>query len=110
VDDDRFARLGIRVALESLGCETLELDGRGALEPVLRSFDPGVVFLDQQLEDTHGLALAQRIREHDQQLGRARRSVVIISGSSQARSADTTIDGWLVKPASRQALARILAA
>lgn len=110
VDDDRFARLGIRVALESLGCETLELDGRGSLEPVLRSFDPGVVFLDQQLEDTHGLALAQRIREHDRQLGRARRSVVIISGSSQAHSADSTIDGWLVKPASRRALARILAA
>lgn len=110
IDDDRFARLGLRALAEFLDAEVRELASGDALEHVLKAFDPTLVLIDMYLDNARGTDLARVIRDHDARLGRTR-AIAVVSGSSPARSGnhgDGLIDRWLLKPVGRAALADLL--
>ncbi|NDY96946.1 ATP-binding protein [Wenzhouxiangella limi] len=110
VDDDRFARMGIRAVLDSFGCETYEAADWSAMQPLVEEHDPPLVLLDRHLTNEDGLEIARRLRERDRRNGRSRRRIVMISGSQRPSDLDQDdlLDDWLIKPVTRARFALVL--
>lgn len=110
VDDDRFARMGIRAVLDSFGCETYEAADWQAMQPLVERHDPPLVLLDRHLTNEDGLVIAQRLRERDRRHGRSRRRIVMISGTERPvdLDSDDLLDDWLIKPVTRARVALLL--
>lgn len=110
IDDDPFARLGLRSLVESAGGQVGELDSDEELEPTLKRFDPEAVLIDYRLGSATGIDIAERIRRHD--TARAvPRLVAIISGSESMEMEKVTghlIDRWLLKPVGKNSMAELL--
>lgn len=113
VDDDRFARTGIRAVLDSFGCETFEAADWSTMQSVVEEYDPELVLLDRHLFGEDGLELARRLREQDRQQsrqqGRRQRRIVMVSGTERpAEVGDELIDDWITKPVTRARMAPLL--
>lgn len=109
VDDDRFARTGIRAVLDSFGCETFEATDWSSMQSVIEQHDPELVLLDRRLFGEDGLELARRLRENDRQQGRRQRRIIMVSGTERpAEVDDELIDDWITKPVTRARMAPLL--
>ena len=111
-DDAQTNRMVIRLFLEPLGVETVEVaDGRTALSVLARGeFD--AAFIDLHMPGMDGPELAERIRRGE--AGRPDLPLVAVSGSKRAESALDDFDAWVGKPIDpahlRASLESILAA
>ncbi len=112
-DDDEFNRLVMRRMLPSPPL-TLDLtvNGRAALDAAARDW-PDVVLLDLEMPVMDGYETATRLREMEQEGGRSRCTIVAISSNDDRPTMDRALaagcDDYLVKPAPREILWRILA-
>jgi signal transduction histidine kinase len=109
VDDDLFARTGIRAVLDSFGCETFEAADWSEMKSIIDQQDPSLILLDRHLLREDGLALANRLRERDRRRSRQRRRIVMISGSERPSDTDNEqLDDWIIKPVTRARIAPLL--
>jgi len=109
VDDDLFARTGIRAVLDSFGCETFEAADWSEMQSIIDQQDPPLVLLDRHLFCDDGLAIASRLRELDRRQGRRERRIVMISGSERPSDiGDDQLDDWIMKPVTRAQIAPLL--
>jgi len=109
VDDDLFARTGIRAVLDSFGCETFEAADWPNMKSIIDQQDPPLVLLDRHLFGADGLELAHRLREYDRRRGRRPRRIVMISGTVRPPDVcDDVLDDWITKPVTRARMAPLL--
>jgi PAS domain S-box-containing protein len=113
VDDDEFNRLVLRHCLPSPPFEVeLAVNGRAALEAARNAW-PDAVFLDLEMPVMDGYEAAAKLRQLEREGGRKRCIIVAISSNDEAaiiqRALQAGCDHYLVKPAPRETLLRILA-
>ena len=113
VDDDEFNRMVLRHCLPNPPFEVeLAVNGRAALEAAGKSW-PDAVFLDLEMPVMDGYEAAAKLREMERKGERKRCIIVAISSNDDAaiikRAMDAGCDHYLIKPAARDALLRILA-
>ena len=111
-DDDEFNRLVLRRTLPSPPLTlAMAVNGRAALESAERDW-PDVVLLDLEMPVMDGYETARRLREMEKAQGRKRCKIVAISSNDEKaiieRALAAGCDEYLVKPAPREALWRIL--
>ena len=112
VDDDEFNRLVLRRYLPTPPL-TLDMavNGRAALDAARENW-PDVVLLDLEMPVMDGYEAAARLREMEKQ-GRKRLRIIAISSNDEpaimARARAAGCDTYLVKPAPRETLWRLLA-
>src|SRR5262249_5252144 len=114
VDDDEFNRLVLRRYLPSPPLRVaFAVNGRAALEAAEREW-PDIVLLDLEMPVMDGYQTAYELRAIERAQGRKRCLIVAISSNDEerivARARATGCDEYLVKPAAREALWRILGA
>jgi PAS domain S-box-containing protein len=113
VDDDEFNRLVLRRYLPTPPLTiAMAVNGRAALEAAERQW-PDVVLLDLEMPVMDGYQTAAKLRELEQAGGRKRCKIVAISSNDERaimeRALAAGCDDYLVKPAPRDTLWRILA-
>lgn len=110
IDDDPFARLGLRALVENVGGVVEELESGEGIEQTLRRFNPDVVLIDYRLGDRDGVELAGHIRCLDEVHPGVRTIAIISASDSSGPGHDPTdlIDQWLIKPAGRKSIAELL--
>jgi PAS domain S-box-containing protein len=114
VDDDEFNRLVLRRYLPVPPLRVaFAVNGRAALEAAETEW-PDVVLLDLEMPVMDGYQTAYKLREMERAQGRKRALIVAISSNDEerivARARAAGCDEYLVKPAPREALWRILGA
>jgi PAS domain S-box-containing protein len=114
VDDDEFNRLVLRRYLPAPPLRVaFAVNGRAALEAAEREW-PDVVLLDLEMPVMDGYQTAHKLREMERAQGRKRCLIVAISSNDEerivARARAAGCDEYLIKPAPREALWRILGA
>jgi PAS domain S-box-containing protein len=112
VDDDEFNRLVLRRTLPSPPLKVaLAVNGRAALQYVKRHW-PDFVFLDLEMPVMDGYETARRLREVQKAEGRPHCTIVAISSNDDEATVQRALaagcDRYLVKPAPREALWRLL--
>jgi PAS domain S-box-containing protein len=112
VDDDEFNRMVLLRYLPSPPFEVeLAVNGRAALEAARRSW-PDAVLLDLEMPVMDGYEAARRLRALERQDGRQRCTIVAISSNDEPAIVDRALaagcDHYLVKPAAREALFKLL--
>jgi PAS domain S-box-containing protein len=119
VDDDEFNRLVLRRYLPTPPLTlAMAVNGRAALEAAERQW-PDVVLLDLEMPVMDGYQTAVKLRElesrvdeHGRSLGRKRCRIVAVSSNDERaimqRALAAGCDDYLMKPAPRDALWRIL--
>src|SRR5262249_50291938 len=108
VEDNRDARILLRVVLELDGHVVEEASDGVSAVPMAVEWAPDIVLLDIGLPGLDGYEVASRIRKR---LGRAVRLVALTGyGDHEARdrSAEVGFDAHLVKPIDPARLARVL--
>jgi PAS domain S-box-containing protein len=113
VDDDEFNRLVLRRYLPVPPLRvTFAVNGRAALEAAEREW-PDVVLLDLEMPVMDGYETARTLREMERTQNRKRALIVAISSNDEerimVRARAAGCDEYMVKPAPRHALWRILA-
>ncbi len=112
VDDDEFNRLALRHSLPAGAEPELAVNGRAALEAARRAW-PDIVLLDLEMPVMDGYEAAAALRRLERQEDRRRLTIVAISSNDEAaiiqRALAAGCDYYLIKPASPEALARVLA-
>jgi len=113
VDDDEFNRLALRRCLPTPPVEVeLAVNGRAALEAARRAW-PDAVLLDLEMPVMDGYEAAAALRCMEREEGRKRLTIVAVSSNDETRIIERALaagcDHYLVKPAPREALLRILA-
>jgi PAS domain S-box-containing protein len=113
VDDDEFNRLVLRRYLPSPPLTVaMAVNGRAALEAA-RADWPDVVLLDLEMPVMDGYEAAAKLREMERAGGRKRLSIIAISSNDDEaivqRALAAGCDHYLVKPAPRELLFRLLA-
>jgi PAS domain S-box-containing protein len=120
VDDDEFNRLVLRRYLPTPPLTlAMAVNGRAAIDAAERDW-PDVVLLDLEMPVMDGYEAARRLRELEQRMdehgrseGRKRLTIVAISSNDEEaimqRALAAGCDHYLVKPAPRDVLWRILA-
>jgi len=114
VDDDEFNRLVLRRYLPTPPLSVaFAVNGRAALEAAAREW-PDVVLLDLEMPVMDGYEAARRLREMERSQGLKRCLIVAISSNDEEpvvqRAVAAGCDQYVVKPAPRQVLWRILGA
>jgi CheY-like chemotaxis protein len=114
VDDDEFNRLVLRRYLPVPPLHVaFAVNGRAALEAALHEW-PDIVLLDLEMPVMDGYETARKLREMEHAQDRKRALIVAISSNDEerivARARAAGCDEYLVKPAPRDALWRILGA
>src|SRR5207248_3063326 len=114
VDDDEFNRLVLRRYLPAPPLRVaFAVNGRAALEAAEHDW-PDVVLLDLEMPVMDGYETAHRLREMERAQGRKRSLIVAISSNDEeriiARARAAGCDQYVVKPAPRDVLWRILGA
>jgi PAS domain S-box-containing protein len=114
VDDDEFNRLVLRRYLPSPPLEVaFAVNGRAALEAAEREW-PDVVLLDLEMPVMDGYQTALKLREIEREQGRKRSLIVAISSNDEerivAKARAAGCDEYVVKPAPRDVLWRVLGA
>jgi len=112
VDDDEFNRLVLRRYLPAPPLSVaFAVNGRAALEAAGREW-PDVVLLDLEMPVMDGYEAARRLREMERSRGLKRCLIVAISSNDEEavvqRALAAGCDQYVVKPAPRQELWRIL--
>jgi CheY-like chemotaxis protein len=112
VDDDEFNRMVLRRSLPEPHYEVeLAVNGRAALDAARRAW-PDAVLLDLEMPVMDGYEAAERLRRLEREERRPRLTIVAISSNDDAaiieRALQSGCDYYLAKPASREALLRIL--
>jgi PAS domain S-box-containing protein len=113
VDDDEFNRLALRRYLPSppLAVE-MAVNGRAALRSARRQW-PDVVFLDLEMPVMNGYKAARKLRELERAEARRRCRIIAISSNDDSATIERALaagcDQYLVKPAPRETLLRLLA-
>jgi len=112
VDDDEFNRLVLRRYLPTPPFEVeVAVNGRAALAAARRSW-PDAVLLDLEMPVMDGYKAATALRALEREPGRKRLTIVAVSSNDEAkiieRARAAGCDHYLVKPAPREALLRIL--
>jgi len=113
VDDDEFNRMVLRHCLPNPPFQVeLAVNGRAALEAAGRDW-PDAVFLDLEMPVMDGYEAAAKLREMERKGERKRCIIVAISSNDDTgiirRAMEAGCDHYLIKPAARDALLRILA-
>jgi PAS domain S-box-containing protein len=113
VDDDEFNRMVLRRYLPSPPFEVeLAVNGRAALDAARRSW-PDVVLLDLEMPVMDGYETATRLRSLEREADRKPCTIVAVSSNDEAaivrRALAAGCDQYLVKPAPRETLLRLLA-
>ena len=97
IDDDRSIRWVLERALRNEGMLTQSFESAGGVAEALRLQPPDVVITDIRMPGTDGLALLERIREHDPDM-----PVIVITAHSDLDSAVQAYEGgafeYLPKP------------
>jgi PAS domain S-box-containing protein len=114
VDDDEFNRLVLRRYLPSPPLSVaFAVNGRAALDAAERDW-PDVVLLDLEMPVMDGYVAAQALRDMERARGLKRCLIVAISSNDEEhvvqRALAAGCDQYVVKPAPRQVLWRILGA
>lgn len=110
VEDDRAVRMALVASLEQLDYCPLEAkNGREALSLLLhRPHEVAVVLSDMMMPEMGGVALLEQIRQNE-----LATPFIFLSGHPMdhdpSAPASQQYDGWLQKPVSLEALARLLA-
>ncbi|NJD39150.1 MAG: response regulator [Geobacter sp.] len=117
VDDDELGRRMLAAFLaESYTCD-LAADGQEALDLVDQAWSAGkpydFICLDIVMPVMDGSAALRQIRERDQQQGRRRTKVFMISACSTPQDIEDAFfegdcDDYVVKPFQREAIAQML--
>jgi PAS domain S-box-containing protein len=113
VDDDEFNRMVLRRYLPSPPYEVeMAVNGRAALDAARRNW-PDVVLLDLEMPILDGYQTAARLRALEAEGGRQPCVIVAISSNDEEtimrRARAAGCDHYLVKPAPRDTLLRLLA-
>jgi CheY-like chemotaxis protein len=113
VDDDEFNRLVLRRLLPSPPLTlAMAVNGRAALEAA-RADWPDVVLLDLEMPVMDGYEAAARLRELQKEKGGKPLRIAAISSNddpaTMRRALEAGCDHYLVKPAPRESLYRLLA-
>lgn len=112
VDDDEFNRLALRHSLPEGASADFAVNGRAAVEAARRNW-PDVVLLDLEMPVMDGYEAAAALRRLEREEDRRRLTIVAVSSNDEAsiiqRALAAGCDHYLIKPASREALARVLA-
>jgi len=113
VDDDEFNRLAMRHCFAGTPVEVEQaVNGRAALEAARRAW-PDVVLLDLEMPVMDGYEAAAALRRLEREEGRRPCTIVAVSSNDEAsiiqRAIAAGCDHYLIKPASREALLRVLA-
>ncbi len=97
IDDDRSIRWVLERALRAADMVAQSFDSAGGVVEALRQQSPDVVITDIRMPGTDGLALLERIREHDPDM-----PVIVITAHSDLDSAVQAYEGgafeYLPKP------------
>jgi CheY-like chemotaxis protein len=114
VDDDEFNRLVLRRYLPAPPLRvSFAVNGRAALEAAEQEW-PDVVLLDLEMPVMDGYATARMLREMERAQGRKRILIVAISSNDEERIIERAraagCDEYMIKPAPRDVLWRILGA
>jgi len=112
VDDDEFNRLVLRRSLPNPPFAVEEaVNGRAALEAARRAW-PDTVLLDLEMPVMDGHEAAARLRQLEREAGRPRCTIIAISSNDDpaivARALAAGCDRYLVKPAPRDVLLKML--
>jgi PAS domain S-box-containing protein len=112
VDDDEFNRLVFRRSLPQPPFQVDEaVNGRAALEAARRAW-PDAVLLDLEMPVMDGFEAARRLRALEREDGRGRCTIIAISSNDEAvvveRALAAGCDHYIVKPAPREALLKLL--
>jgi CheY-like chemotaxis protein len=113
VDDDEFNRMVMSRTLPSPPLKVeVAVNGRAALDAAARRW-PDVVFLDLEMPVMSGYEAAAKLREMEREGARKRPIIVAISSNDDQEIIDRALasgcDRYLVKPAPREAIWRVLA-
>lgn len=94
VDDMRFSRESIRIALEKSGVKTI-WTAENALAGLLciQRHNPDVVLVDKMMPRIDGLKLIEKIREHDQQQQRHTMVILLTADESEQSLRGAIISG-----------------
>ena len=112
-EDNAVNRMLAREMLATLGVSVIEAeDGQQALDQLERH-RVDLVLMDCQMPVMDGYTATQRLRERERLEHRARLPVLALTANAFERDADTAyaagMDGYLVKPYTRDDLKRLLA-
>jgi PAS domain S-box-containing protein len=112
VDDDEFNRLVLRRSLPNPPFAVEEaVNGRAALEAARRAW-PDTVLLDLEMPVMDGHEAAARLRQLERESGKPRCTIIAISSNDDpaivARALAAGCDRYLVKPAPREVLLKML--
>ncbi|HKU46759.1 MAG TPA: PAS domain S-box protein [Burkholderiales bacterium] len=112
VDDDEFNRLVFRRSLPQPPFQVEEaVNGRAALEAARRAW-PDAVLLDLEMPVMDGFEAARRLRDMGREGQRGRCVIIAISSNDEAAVVERALaagcDHYLVKPAPREALLKLL--
>jgi PAS domain S-box-containing protein len=112
VDDDEFNRLVLRRSLPNPPFAVEEaVNGRAALEAARRAW-PDTVLLDLEMPVMDGHETARHLRSLERDAGRPRCTIIAISSNDDPaivkRALAAGCDRYLVKPAPREALLKLL--
>ena len=97
VDDDHDVALVVSMSIEKLGCSCRVAWSSGAGRTIARSFLPQIAFIDQELGDGSGVALARELRAG------ATSPIYLIAFTGDSRAlacGDGVFDAVVIKPAS----------
>ncbi len=112
VDDDEFNRMVLRRYLPTPPYEVdVAVNGRAALDAARRNW-PDVVLLDLEMPVMDGYQAAAKLRELEREGGRKPCTIIAISSNDEEaiirRARTAGCDQYLVKPAPRETLLRML--
>jgi signal transduction histidine kinase/CheY-like chemotaxis protein len=112
-EDNAVNRMLAREMLATLGVSVIEAeDGQQALDQLERH-RVDLVLMDCQMPVMDGYTATQRLRERERREHRGRLPVLALTANAFERDADTAfaagMDGYLVKPYTREDLKRLLA-
>lgn len=112
IDDERTARLELRMLLQPYGEVDDAADARDGIEMVRTAMEESrpydLVCLDLSMPGFDGLETLNEIRDLDDEIGLARTGVVVVTSSGDKddvlEAFRRQADGYLVKPVSKEKL------